>query len=147
LEENATVSRKWATSSAVIATIHGTSFFGHSTVLEDLIILILAHQLQPNNNIFQVQTLKALNTAVFCHTEMYQHSEERAASITPDLTLWLHYFYQTARCYILENSSAHHHSCDHLKSCTWKTQIKQYDKTVTVLTWKKIDTEDIIIHL
>jgi len=29
--------------------------------------------LQPNNNIFQVQTLKALNTAAFCHIEMYQH--------------------------------------------------------------------------
>jgi hypothetical protein len=87
LQGNATVSRKWATSSTVIATIHGTSFFGHSAVLEDLIILILAHQLQPNNNIFQVQTLKALNTAVFCHTEMYQHSEECAASIIPDLTL------------------------------------------------------------
>jgi hypothetical protein len=87
LEGNATVSRKWATSSVVIATIHGTSFFGHSTVLEDLIILILAYRLQPNNNIFQVQTLKALNTAVFCHTEKYQQSEEHAAFIIPDLTL------------------------------------------------------------
>ena len=29
--------------------------------------------LQSNNNIFQVQTLKALNTAVLCHTERYQH--------------------------------------------------------------------------
>ena len=29
--------------------------------------------LQPNNNTFQIQTLKALNTAVFCHIKMYKH--------------------------------------------------------------------------
>jgi hypothetical protein len=72
LEGNATVSRKWATSSTVIATINGTSFFGHSTVLEDNNINSCT-PLQPNNNIFQVKTLKALNTAVFCHIEMYPH--------------------------------------------------------------------------
>lgn len=68
-------------------------------------------QLQPNN-IFQVRTLKALNTAVFCHIECTNISQEPAASIIPDHTLWLHDFYQTPWCYILEDSSAHCQSCD-----------------------------------
>jgi hypothetical protein len=127
-------------------TIHGTSFFGHSTVLEDNNIDSCT-LLQPNNTIFQVQTLKALNTAVFCYIEMYQHfrgtyrlhhswSYSVTSRLLPDCTV-LHL--RRRQC-----SSSQLWPYQILYT---KTLIKQYDKTDPVLTWKKIDMEDIIVHL
>jgi len=104
-------------------------------------------QLQPNNNIFQVRTLKALNTAVFCNIEMYQYfkgtccihhswSYSVTSRLLPDCTV-LHLRRQQCSPSQLWPSQILY----------TKTLIKEYDKTDPVLTWKKIDMENIIIHL
>jgi len=97
-------------------------------------------QLQPNN-IFQVRTLKALNTAVFCHIEMHQHFTG---------TCCLHHSWSysvTSR--LLPDSMVLHLrrqqcSLSELWPCTWKHWSKSVTKLIQFSFWKKNDMEDIV---